>query len=77
MHWALDNISKIARLLGIPIKKDKYTKEKAMLRCVMIVIEMRLEELFPKFIEFVNDWDILVRKKSQHRQEWRRMDRNE
>ncbi|KAJ8420630.1 hypothetical protein Cgig2_002710 [Carnegiea gigantea] len=38
-YWCLESLSKIDSILGIPIKTDKYTKEKTMLKYARLLIE--------------------------------------
>jgi len=60
-YWGLGSLSKIASILGIPLKIDKYIKEKSTLRYARILIEMNVEGPFPEFVEFFNKNDVLVR----------------
>ena len=50
-------------MLGIPLKTDKYTKEKVMLRYASLLVEMPLEGSFPDFIEFANEKNVVLRQK--------------
>ena len=50
-------------LLGIPLKIDKYTREKSMLRYARILVEMPVDGQFPEFIEFSNEKDVLIRQR--------------
>ena len=53
--------SKIGTLLGIPIKTDRYTLGKSMLRYARLLIDIPLKDEFPEYIEFANDKDVLIR----------------
>ena len=50
-------------MLGIPLKTDKYTREKVMLTYARILVEMPLEGNFPDYIEFANEKNVLIRQK--------------
>jgi len=53
--------------LGIPIKTDKYTKEKTLLKYARLLIDISLDYAFLEYIEFVNDHDVLVRQKVKYK----------
>ncbi|KAJ8423017.1 hypothetical protein Cgig2_016783 [Carnegiea gigantea] len=59
-YWGAESLSKIGGIMGIPLKSDKYTMEKTMLDYARLLIEMPMDGTFPKFIEFINDKDVLV-----------------
>ncbi|KAJ8435573.1 hypothetical protein Cgig2_020035 [Carnegiea gigantea] len=65
----LDNLSKLGSVLGIPIKTDKYTKDKTFLKYARILIEIQLEDKFPEYIEFVNQHNVVVRQRVDY--EWK------
>jgi len=56
-------------MLGIPIKTDKYTKDKTFLKYARILIEIQLEDNFLECIEFVNEHNVVVRQKVEY--EWK------
>ena len=56
-------------MLGVPIKTDKYTRDKAFLRYARLFIEMQLQENFQDFIDFVNEHNVVVRQKVEY--EWK------
>ena len=62
-YWGggADSLSKIGSMLGIPIKMDRYTVEKSMLRYARLLIDINLGDDSPNYIEFANDKDVLVR----------------
>ena len=62
-------MSKLASMLGIPIKIDKTTKEKSALGYARMLVEMPIEGPFPKHIDFVNDNDQVVRQLVRY--EWK------
>ncbi|KAJ8421473.1 hypothetical protein Cgig2_007650 [Carnegiea gigantea] len=62
-YWGMESLSKIGSLLGIPIETDKYTKEKTMLQSARLLIEVSLEGPYPDYVEFVNDFNVVVRQK--------------
>jgi len=48
-------------MLEIAIKTDKVTKEKIALHYARLLIEMKINGPFPDHIDFINDWDVVVR----------------
>ncbi|KAJ8419307.1 hypothetical protein Cgig2_009218 [Carnegiea gigantea] len=67
-YWGIQSLSKIGSMLGIPLKTDKYSKEKSMLKYVRLLVEMPLEGHFPDYVEFVNGKSVLIRQKVTY--EW-------
>ena len=61
MYWGTSSLSKIASSLGIPLKTDKYTKDKSMLKFARVLIDIPLGGDFPAHVDFVNDKGVLVR----------------
>ncbi|KAJ8430087.1 hypothetical protein Cgig2_006539 [Carnegiea gigantea] len=61
--WGLESLSKLGSMLGVPIKTDKYTKDKTFLNFARIIIEMNLEDNFPEYIDFVNEHNVVIRQK--------------
>jgi len=61
-------LSKIGSLLGIPIKTEKYTRDKSFLRYAQLLIEIQLQDSFPDFIEFINEHNMMVRQQVEY--EW-------
>ncbi|KAJ8419746.1 hypothetical protein Cgig2_019154 [Carnegiea gigantea] len=68
-YWGIEILSKLGSMLGIPIKPNKITKEKSALSYARLLIEIPLNGPFPKHIDFVNDWDVIVRQKVTY--EWK------
>ena len=62
-YWGLQSLSKIGSMLGIPLKTDKYTKEKSKLKYARLLVEMPLEGYFPDYIEFANEKNVIIRQK--------------
>jgi len=60
-YWGIQSLSKIGSILGMPLKTDKYTKERQMIRYARLLIEMPIEGPFPDHIEFFNEAGILIR----------------
>ncbi|KAJ8435470.1 hypothetical protein Cgig2_021103 [Carnegiea gigantea] len=60
-YWGLDSLSKLGSLIGIPLKKDRYTKEKTMIKYAQLLIEVPMAGPFPDFIEFFNEHGELIR----------------
>ncbi|KAJ8428274.1 LOW QUALITY PROTEIN: hypothetical protein Cgig2_009973 [Carnegiea gigantea] len=53
----------LGSLIAIPIKTDKYTKDKEFLHYARMMIKVPMEGLFPDVIEFINDYGVLVKVK--------------
>ena len=68
-YWGSDSLNKLISLLGIPFKTDKSTKDKTMLNYARMLIDVPLGGTFPDYVEFINDYDILVRQKAEF--EWK------
>ena len=68
-YWGLDSLSKIGSVLGIPIKTDKYTRDKFFLKYARVLIEIQLIDTFLEYIEFVNEHNVAVRQKEDY--EWK------
>ncbi|KAJ8426888.1 hypothetical protein Cgig2_002736 [Carnegiea gigantea] len=64
-----DSLSKLGSLLGIPIKTDKFTRDKTILKYARLLIEMKLQDSFLEYIDFVNEHDMVVRQKVEY--EWK------
>ena len=62
-YWVTQCLSKIRSVLGIPLKTDKYTKEKIMLKYARMLVKMHIDGPFPEYIEFANEKDLLLRQK--------------
>ena len=67
-YWGPHSLSKIGSMLGIPLKTDRFTKDKMMLRYARLLVEMSLDGQFPEFIEFPNEKGVLIRQKVHY--EW-------
>ena len=67
-YWGQSSLSKIGNIIAIPIKTDKYSRDRIMLKSVRILIEVNLEGPFPDFIEFINENGVLTRQ--QVKFEW-------
>ncbi|KAJ8421390.1 hypothetical protein Cgig2_031915 [Carnegiea gigantea] len=68
-YWGPDSLSKLGSLLGIPIKIDKFPRDKTILKYARLLIEMKLQDSFPEYIDFVNEHDMVVRQKVEY--EWK------
>jgi len=53
-------LSKIVSLIGIPIKTDKYNREKTMLKYTRLLVEVPIDGPFPENVEFFNEHDMLI-----------------
>jgi len=60
-YWGLSSLSKICSVQGIPIKTDKYTKEKTWIRYARVLIDIPITGPFSEYIEFFNEHEMLVR----------------
>lgn len=58
--WGSESLSKIGSLLGIPIKTDKFTKDKQAIRYARLLVEMPIERPFPEHVEFFNEVGVLI-----------------
>ena len=67
-YLGVKSLSKISCNLSIPIKIDKYMKDKQVLRYARLLVEMPINGPFPEYIEFFNDEDILIRQQVTY--EW-------
>ncbi|KAJ8422716.1 hypothetical protein Cgig2_003262 [Carnegiea gigantea] len=54
-YWGLENLSKIRSILGIPLKTDKYAKDKTFLKYARVLIDIPLDREFLEYLEFIND----------------------
>ncbi|KAJ8423454.1 hypothetical protein Cgig2_012911 [Carnegiea gigantea] len=68
-YWGLDSLSKLGSMLGVLIKTDRVTKEKTALSYAHMLIEMKLNETFPEYSDFINDWDVVMRQSVKY--EWK------
>ena len=68
-YWGSDSLSKLGSMLGIPIKTDKFTRDKAFLRYARLLIEMKLQDNCPAYIDFVNENNVVVRQQVEY--EWK------
>ena len=68
-YWGLTSLGKLGSILGIPIKTDRFTLEKTKLHYARLLIDIKLKDSFPDFIEFVNDYDVVVRLQAEY--EWK------
>ena len=53
----------------MPLKTDRYTKDRTMLEYARLLIDVSLDSPFPDFIEFFNDHDVLIRQQVVY--EWK------
>ncbi|KAJ8434330.1 hypothetical protein Cgig2_010947 [Carnegiea gigantea] len=65
----MQSLSKLGSILSIPLKTDKYTKEKSMLKYARLLVEIPLEGNFSNFIVFSNKKDVIIRQKVVY--EWK------
>ena len=59
--WGTGSLSKLESCLGIPLKTDKYTKDRTMLKYARLLIDISLEGPFPEYIEFFDEVGVLIR----------------
>jgi len=67
-YWGLQCLNKLGSMLGIPLKTDRYIKDKMMMKYARLLMEMPLDGNFPEFIEFANKKDVLIRQSVKY--EW-------
>ncbi|KAJ8421367.1 hypothetical protein Cgig2_025250 [Carnegiea gigantea] len=67
--WGNESLSKIGSILGIPLKIDKHTRDKMMIRYARLLINISLEGTFLEYIEFFNEHGILMRQQVVY--EWK------
>lgn len=67
-YWGMKRLSKICSLLGIPLKTNRYTKDKSMINYARVLIEFPMEGPFSEFITFFNERDTLIRQQVKY--EW-------
>ena len=67
--WGIESLSKIGSILGIPLKTDRYTKEKRVIKYARLLIDMPLDGHFPDHIDFFNEEGILIRQQVHY--EWK------
>ena len=67
-YWRIDSLSKIGSILGIPLKTDKFTKDKQVIRYARHLVDMQLDGPFPEYIDFFNEDRGLIRQQVSY--EW-------
>jgi len=67
-YWGMQSLSNIESVLDIPLKTNKYTKEKSMLKNARLLVKISLKGHFPKYIEFANERNVIIRQKVMY--EW-------
>ena len=65
----MDALSKIGRVLGMPINIDKCSRDQSFLRYARLLIEMQLWDSFLDYTEFFNEHNMVVRQKVEY--EWK------
>ncbi|KAJ8421326.1 hypothetical protein Cgig2_020388 [Carnegiea gigantea] len=56
----LESLSKLYSVLSIPLKTDRYTKEKSLIHYARVLIEFPVAGPFPEHIEFFDEHDVLI-----------------
>jgi len=59
----MQSLSKLGSVIGIPLKINRYTKDKSMLKYARLLVEMPLEGHFPDYIDFANEKNVIIRQK--------------
>ena len=67
-YWGVESLSKLGSLLGIPIKTDRFTKDKQAIRYARLLVEMPIDGPFPGHIDFFNEEGVLMRQQVSY--EW-------
>ncbi|KAJ8422171.1 hypothetical protein Cgig2_026448 [Carnegiea gigantea] len=65
-YWGLQSRSKLGSMRGIPLRTDRYTKDKSMLRYARSLIEMQIDGDFAEYMEFANENGVLIRQQVKH-----------
>ena len=52
--------------MGIPLKTNRYTKDKSMLRYARLLIEMQIDRDFLEYVEFANERGLLIRQQVKY-----------
>ncbi|KAJ8437709.1 hypothetical protein Cgig2_008335 [Carnegiea gigantea] len=65
--WDSDSLSKIGSTLGFPLKTDKYTRDKIMIKYVRLLIDIPHDGHFPDNVEFFNEGGVLVRQQVHYK----------
>ncbi|KAJ8424344.1 hypothetical protein Cgig2_015610 [Carnegiea gigantea] len=60
-NWGSESLSKICSVLGIPLKTDRYIKDRAMINYARVLVEFPLEGPFPEIVDFFNENNTLIR----------------
>lgn len=60
-YWGSDSLSKVCSVLGIPLKTDRYTKDRTMINYARVLVEFPIEGPFPEVVEFLNETNTLIR----------------
>lgn len=67
--WVQSSLTKIAAIIGKPIKPDRATTEKEMLNFARVLIEALVKQDFLDTIEFLDQWEYEVIQKVKY--EWK------
>jgi len=59
-YWGSDSLSKICSVLGVPLKADRYTKDKTMINYARVLVEFSIVGPFPETVEFSNETNTLI-----------------
>ncbi|KAK4733464.1 hypothetical protein R3W88_007725 [Solanum pinnatisectum] len=68
-YWGKNALTKIAGLVGNPLKEDTTTKNKVRLTYARVLVEMSLNKEYPTGIMFENEIGIIVEQKVEY--EWK------
>ncbi|XP_062109857.1 uncharacterized protein LOC133821725 [Humulus lupulus] len=60
-YWGTHSLFKIINQLGQPIREDTTTKNRDRLQFSRVLVEVKVSQTFPSFIQFVNEKDEEVR----------------
>ncbi|KAJ8419812.1 hypothetical protein Cgig2_000653 [Carnegiea gigantea] len=61
--WGSGSLSKLGSIIRIPLKTDKCTNEKTMLKYARLLIDIFLEGPFPDYIDFFDEEEVLITQK--------------
>jgi len=60
-YWGQESLSKLGNLIGILLKTDRYTKERALIKYARLLTEVPMDGPFLEYIEFFNEYGDLIR----------------
>ncbi|XP_048496435.1 uncharacterized protein LOC125495687 [Beta vulgaris subsp. vulgaris] len=65
-YWGQTTLYKLASKIGKPIKSDRATAQKDILEYARVLVEVRLDQEFPKEVAYMNEKGIVVMQQIQY-----------